>query len=361
MQFSRKKHLVNNHLFTVCFHCSTAETASGENGHKKKKKSKSRNKRRQKSKKRKHSSADSSSSSETAGENAKKSKKKRRKKQGKAPSSESSETSDSNDSDSSVSSESSVQHLTEAQRIMGRMVWKLLGRAWPIEQRPPELRKRSWVYVHTLDQMLDLQVRIAAEEEKKNLGEEAFSKDGKPEKHRFKKQTDDGVKRLHPARGLRQPLAHPKHWYKLVPKKRESVIRNFPMDHIGLTGHLSEVTLGKLHNRSVKVTLDQFCKSTHKEARGPHKAGKYPDGHQLRDGINKYCLALHMIWPQDYTGLVIQEVLNEAHWAEEVSPDDKRRAEIITEFFNGVMTDNCAKAVHNMYPLVYEQVSTQNS
>jgi hypothetical protein len=68
-----------------------------------------------------------------------------------------------------------------------------------------------------------------------------------------------------------------------------------------------------------------------------------------------------MIWPQDYTGLVIQEVLNEAHWAEEVSPDDKRRAEIITEFFNGVMTDNCAKAVHNMYPLVYEQVSTQNS
>jgi hypothetical protein len=54
--------------------------------------------------------------------------------------------------------------------------------------------------------------------------------------------------------------------------------------------------------------------------------------------------------------LVIQEVLNEAQWAELVSPDDKKRAEIITEFFNSVMTDNAAKAVHDMYPLVYEQV-----
>jgi hypothetical protein len=62
------------------------------------------------------------------------------------------------------------------------------------------------------------------------------------------------------------------------------------------------------------------------------------------------------LWPQDYTGLVIQEVLNEAQWAELVSPDDKKRAEIITEFFNSVMTDNAAKAVHDMYPLVYEQV-----
>jgi hypothetical protein len=43
-------------------------------------------------------------------------------------------------------------------------------------------------------------------------------------------------------------------------------------------------------------------------------------------------------------------------WAELVSPDDKKRAEIITEFFNMVMTDNAAKAVHDMYRLVYEQV-----
>jgi hypothetical protein len=248
--------------------------------------------------------------------------------------------------------------LNEAQLIKGRIVWKLLGKAWPIEQRPAELRRRSVVYMMTLDELLRLKKEIAGEDEKKNLGEEVFSKDGKPEKFTFKKQTDDGVKRLHPARGLRQPLAHPKHWYKMVPKKRDSIIRNFPMDHLGITGKVSDVAIGKMHNRSVKITLDLFCKTTHREARGPHKAGKYSDGHQLRQGINHYCLLLHVLWPQDYTGLVIQEVLNEAQWAKLVSPDDKKRAEIITEFFNSVMTDNAAKAVHDMYPLVYEQVIT---
>jgi hypothetical protein len=79
--------------------------------------------------------------------------------------------------------------------------------------------------------------------------------------------------------------------------------------------------------------------------------------HQLRAGINHFCLALHCIWPLDYTGVVLTEVLNEAHWAEEATTDQKKRAELVTELFNAVMADNSAKAVYNMYPLIYEQVS----
>ncbi len=59
----------------------------------------------------------------------------------------------------------------------------------------------------------------------------------------------------------------------------------------------------------------------------------------------------------DYTGLVITEVLNEAHWAEEASTDPRKRAELVTELFNSVMADNSAKAVYSMYPLIYEQVT----
>jgi hypothetical protein len=195
-------------------------------------------------------------------------------------------------------------------------------------------------------------------EEKKNLGQEVFSKDGKPEKIHFKAKTDNGVNKLHQARGLRLPIAHPKHWFKLVvPKKRDAIIRNFPMDHLGLTGHIADDILGKLHNRSVKLTFDMFCHSTHHEATGQTKAGKYADMHQLRAGINHFCLALHCIWPLDYTGVVLTEVLNEAHWAEEATTDQKKRAELVTELFNAVMADNSAKAVYNMYPLIYEQVS----
>jgi hypothetical protein len=141
-----------------------------------------------------------------------------------------------------------------------------------------------------------------------------FAKDGKPEKIHFKAKTDNGVNKLHLTRALRLPVAHPKHWFNMIPKKRDEVVRNFPMDHLGLTGHIPDDVMGKLHNRSVKITLDLFCKSTHHEAVGNQKAGKYSDIHQIRAGINHFCLALHCIWPYDYTGLVITEVLNEAHW-----------------------------------------------
>jgi hypothetical protein len=346
-----------------CFNFSE-QGAGAPEGSGKEKRGRNKNKRKRKQKKRKRSSSEASNSSSgsDARRNRNKNKKRHQKKRGNRRSSNSGSGSSSEASrtDSGLDSEDSCGGLNEAQLIKGRIVWKLLAKAWPIDQRPAELRRRSVVYLMSLDELLRLKKEIAGEDEKKNLGEEVFSKDGKPEKFTFKKQTDDGVKRLHPARGLRQPLAHPKHWYKMVPKKRDSIIRNFPMDHLGITGKVSDVAIGKMHNRSVKITLDLFCKTTHREARGPHKAGKYSDGHQLRQGINHYCLLLHVLWPQDYTGLVIQEVLNEAQWAELVSPDDKKRAEIITEFFNSVMTDNAAKAVHDMYPLVYEQVLNLN-
>ena len=220
------------------------------------------------------------------------------------------------------------------------------------------MQKKKNVYTQTLDAILKTKEQLDKIENKENLGEEVFSKDGKPEKVRYKAQSDNGVDKLHPARGNRLPIDHPKHWFKkLVPKRRETVIRNFPMDHLGLTGKVSEATLGKMHNRSVKLTLDMFCKSSNREARGPHRAGKYPSHNQLVDGVNAFGLALHAIWPLDYTGWVLLNVLNEADWAQKASQDDKKRAELVAELFNSVMSDNCGKAVHGQYPAVYEQVS----
>jgi hypothetical protein len=103
-----------------------------------------------------------------------------------------------------------------------------------------EIRIRT----QTLDAILKTKEQLDKIENKENLGEEVFSKDGKPEKVRYKAQSDNGVDKLHPARGNRLPIDHPKHWFKkLVPKRRETVIRNFPMDHLGLTGKVSEATL----------------------------------------------------------------------------------------------------------------------
>jgi hypothetical protein len=314
-----------------------------------------RDKRRKKKKRTRSSSSSSSSDSSRSGKRHN-NKKKRSGKRGRKQSS----GSDSEDiaviSSSDDSSGDDLSKLTPEQIATGKLTWQLLNNAFPYEQRPPLLRKRNIVYQQPLDVWLGYMREIDKVEQKKNLGDEVFSKDGRPERIRFKSKTDNGVNKLHPARGLRLPIAHPKHWFKLVPKKRDTVVRNFPMDHLGLTGHIADDVLGKMHNRSVPLKLDMFCKSSHHEAVGQVKAGKYSDMHQLRAGINHFCLALHCIWPLDYTGLVITEVLNEAHWAEEASTDPRKRAELVTELFNSVMADNSAKAVYTMYPLVYEQV-----
>jgi hypothetical protein len=100
-----------------------------------------------------------------------------------------------------------------------------------------------------------------------------------------------------------------------------------------------------------------FAKSTQKEARGQSKAGKYSNAQQIREGLINYCLMLLSLWPHDYAGLVVFKVLNEANFGEDATNDAKRRAELCAELFNAVLADNSAKAVHQDYPCVYEQVT----
>ncbi len=82
---------------------------------------------------------------------------------------------------------------------------------------------------------------------------------------------------------------------------------------------VSEVTIGYLHNRQVKVTLDAFWKTSYKAAKNGDKAGKYADLFQLIEVAVNYSIMLHALWPQDYTGLVLLKVLCEARWGETVA------------------------------------------
>jgi len=232
-------------------------------------------------------------------------------------------------------------------------LWNLLADAWPIEQRPRKLQKKKGIRNMTLAELLQLKKEISGEEEKKGLGQEVFHKDGKPRKIKYKKQSDNSTSKFHPARFNRQPLAQPKVYYKEIPKKHDIVVRNFPKDHLGIGSQVSDATIGKLHNRTVPLTFDAFGKASTK----PGKSGKYSDLKQLMDGLCNYTTLLHSIWPNDYTGVVLWRVLNEQSWGEIALPDEKKRSDLVTEFFNEVLFDNCGKAVHHEYPLVYEQVS----
>jgi hypothetical protein len=122
-------------------------------------------------------------------------------------------------------------------------------------------------------------------EASKNLGEETSARDAKAKKTKYKKGKDDGRKRLHKARWNRQPLVPPEEFYKKVPKKQATVIRHFPMEHLGITGQVPDATITHMHNRAVKVVFDSFCKPTFKAARNGEKAGKYADLFQLLEAF----------------------------------------------------------------------------
>ncbi len=72
---------------------------------------------------------------------------------------------------------------------------------------------------------------FAKREEKMGAGRAVFMKDLKPRKIKYKKFSDDGVKRLHPARFNLLPTGDPQSWADQNPVKREQVMKNLYMAH----------------------------------------------------------------------------------------------------------------------------------
>ena len=203
----------------------------------------------------------------------------------------------------------------------------------------------------SVSEIQDMQSKMEREAEKQNLGEDLFNRDSKPKKIKFKAQTDNGISKLHEARYLRPPICQPKEYYDKIPQKRTEIIRNFPMEHYGMQGQVPDATIGRMHNRTVLQTFDAFGKFS-KQA----KAGKYPDQHQLEEGLLNYGSLQNAIWPLDYSTFVIWRVLHEANWGEQVTSDPKKRYELVVDFFNTILADNAALAVNSQCPCGFDQV-----
>ncbi len=87
------------------------------------------------------------------------------------------------------------------------------------------------------------------------------------------------------------------------------------------------------------------------------KAGKFADKHQLEEGLLNYACVNHAIWPMDYSVFPIWRTLVDAKWGATATADEKKRSELVIEFINSSLAENCAKAVHQQYPVVFEQVT----
>ena len=326
--------------------------------------------KKKRTKKRKARSSSSDSSSDSSKKSApRKNKKKDKNKKGKHVSSDSdsSEESGSDASGSSTHSKESRQERSgksakakkkarERKRRAEKIKCRMINDGWPAADRPDYLQTDEQLRDVTYNEAMDLKKARDAERTSGGLGEDIFRGDGVPKKVRYKAQSDNGTTKLHEARNNRQPLLHPKEWFSKVPKKWDTIIRNFPLDQYGAAGQVSPAAIGKLHNRTALLTFDSFGKTTFKSGKGGEKGAKYADQNQLEEGIMNYTTMIHALWPMDYNAFAIWRVVNEAQYGALVTTDEKKRSDIVIEFFNAVLVENCGRAVHGQHPMVFEEV-----
>ena len=98
------------------------------------------------------------------------------------------------------------------------------------KDRPENLKSDKKINKLSLDEAIAI-CKLSAKRAK--LENSSVDSDDAPEKKTFKKLTDDGVSKLHPARFERQPLGPPSKWWSEVPVKRSTIIKNIPLRHLG--------------------------------------------------------------------------------------------------------------------------------
>ena len=54
-------------------------------------------------------------------------------------------------------------------------------------------------------------------------------------------------------------------------------------------------------------------------------------------------------------------VLCDAKWGAVATSDEKKQSELVIEYFNSMLADNCSRAVHSQYPAAFEQVEQYDS
>ena len=262
-------------------------------------------------------------------------------------SSDSSMSSDDDSSSQSSSSESEKKRKKGKKASREQVNWDLINEMWPRDQRPKHLQKKKIVNSLSLGKLLQYKEHYEKEAEKKGLGSAVFGKDMKIRKTKYKKMTDDGQTKLHPARFSRLPLAPPRKYWKQVPKRRANIFRHFPLAHYGAEGQMAETTFVRMHDRQVPVELDLFTKTAVEKESFPTM--------RLQQGLVNYAIAMHSIWPTDYSPLVMMKVLAEFRWGEAATEDEKTRVELVKKWFNEVVRENSGRAVRCEPPLDYEQ------
>ena len=265
------------------------------------------------------------------------------------------ETSDSRSSESS-------EHELEPANVAASN-WSLLASIWPVDERPENLRREEVVNAIDFTNLLAMakynkEVNYSTSS---GASKTSFTKDTLPSTTLFKEGRDDAVKKLHPARFLRLPLANPKKWWGKMPTVRSHKYRNIPLKFTGCHGQVSEKTIEAAHDRANAHQLKHFYGENLTVSSKPFKKIERKDDEglstitdylwedpatlgQVQDAMINYQAVTQQLWPYDMTPTILMKILNKYKWCQ-AAETHKDKVQAATAFFNSVMRENAGRAV----------------
>ena len=310
---------------------------------------------------------------------AKKSKKKKR-------SSSSSSSSSDSDSESSSSSSSSSESSADTISVSSggedggnarkkKQKARILNQIWEKEKRPEGLRSTKDLEQFTSTEIRDFfDMQKSKEKAEKQATYETMQKDTKLPKKKYKGGKDDATKVFHPARWERLPVVHPKKYWANIPMTRSVVYRNMETAFHGFSGKIADKTITSMHDRSIPLQMKHFLAENATVATKPRKEVKKLDDdgmatiidfmweaassmQQVQEGVNSYTFLLHMLWPFDPTGIIINNLMTKYKWAS-MATDLKTRQNIVVGYFNSVLRTNASRASNRSVVMGYQEHET---
>jgi hypothetical protein len=238
----------------------------------------------------------------------------------------------------------------------------MLADLWPEEQRPKYLQNRKKVNRMTMGKLMQFQTLYHEREKWMGKGAQIFGADPKIPTKKFREGKDNREDRIHEASLLRLPVADPEDYWEKIPLKREPIFRNIPLKHCGAENLVNELTIIRMHDRGVPVTLKMFHGANYAKRPGKDTdAGLDRDWDApgklmaVQEAVVNYSTICRALWPMDYTPDVVLRVMVANKWAASTGEPDATKMSIVAKFFDTLMLENAANALKKKAPADYRR------
>jgi hypothetical protein len=216
------------------------------------------------------------------------------------------------------------------------------------------------LYRYTLSEMMEFKKAYDLQNKRDGAGEAVFSKDAELAAVRYGAGEDNCRDLLHPARWLRDPTSAWDTYAHLVPVRHDAIYKQIRLEELGTSNVVHEKVIGRAHDRAVELRLCMFFKKHYgKRTSAGEELGDSWDNpaemHQVKVAIQNFAAVYHCLWPRDPAPIVIQKVLTDKYYGENLDCKPSVQAKIVCEFFDSVMLDNASRAARREAPVTVKE------